>query len=232
VIKVMATGGISTPGNPGASQLTFEEMTAAVGEAHQHGLSVAAHAHTSAGIRTALEAGVDTIEHAALVDDLGLQLLLKHDATLVPTVSALNNIAPGLGIPEATVRKSLAARDQYRDSTRRAITAGVRIAAGTDAGTALNPIGGLVDELVMYCEAGMSAADALRAATVTAGDVVGSALGVLDVGRPADVIVVTDDPRSSVEALRSPVHVVSRGRLVPMAWIEETLDELATVVTA
>ena len=126
----------------------------------------------------------------------------------------LNRISPGFEDPDATVRKSLDARPTYRQSTGRAMMAAVRIAAGTDAGTALNPIGGRVDELLMYCEAGMTQVAALRTATSSAGALIGGRLGVVDVGRPADLIVVAEDPREDLTVLRSPVHVVSRGRLM------------------
>lgn len=181
------------------------------------------------GILAALAAGVDSIEHAAFVDDVALEALRKSTATLVPTVSALNRISPGLGIPDATVRKSLDARPTYRQSTGRAMMAAVRIAAGTDAGTALNPIGGRVDELLMYCEAGMTQVAALRTATSSAGALIGGRLGVVDVGRPADLVVVPEDPREDLTVLRSPVHVVSRGRLMDLPWIEKTLQELGRV---
>ena len=230
VIKLMATGGISTPGDPGASQLTVEEMAVAVEEAHRRGLHVAAHAHAGDGIRAALAAGVDTIEHAAFADADVLQAVLDHSVTLVPTVVALSPIEAGLGIPEATVRKSLAARDRYQESTRRAIDAGVTIAAGTDAGTALNPIGGLVDELQLYVRLGMTPLAAIRAATVTAGAVIGGGLGVLETGRPADLIVVADDPTDDVAVLRRPRHVVSGGRLVDLGWAERTAGELRGVI--
>jgi imidazolonepropionase-like amidohydrolase len=228
----MATGGISTPGDPGASQLTVEELSVAVEEAHRRGLRVAAHAHAGDGIRAALTAGVDTIEHAAFADAEVLQAMLDHSVALVPTVIALSPIEDGVGIPAATVRKSLAARDAYQDSTRRAIEAGVTIAAGTDAGTALNPIGGLVDELALYVQLGMTPLEAIRAATVTAGTVVGGGLGVLEPGRPADLIVVADDPTDDVAVLRRPRHVVRGGRLVDLGWAERTARELHGVVTA
>lgn len=231
VIKLMATGGISTPGDPGASQLTVEEMTVAVQEAHRRGLRVAAHAHTRDGVVAAITAGVDTIEHAAFADAETLDALLSRCVTLVPTVIALSPIAPGCGIPAATVDKSLRAREQYQDSTRRAIAAGVRIAAGTDAGTALNPIGSsLIDELTMYVQLGMSPGDAVRAATVTAGEVVGGGVGVLAVGRPADMVAVREDPTKNVEVLRRPMHVVRAGRLIDLEWTQQTIVELSALV--
>lgn len=232
VIKIMATGGISTPGNPGTSQFTAEELHAAVEEAHKFGLQVAAHAHAADGIKMALQAGVDTIEHAGFADQASLEMIKSCGATLVPTVTALNNIAHGVGIPPATVRKSLAARETYRMNTAKAINAGVHIAAGTDAGTALNPIGGLLDELVMYTERGMTPIDALRSATVHAGPLVEAKLGRIDVGYKADLLVVADDPRSNLSTLRAPKAVLARGRLVPLPWVEETIDRLRDVVTA
>lgn len=230
VVKLMATGGISTPGNPGVPGLNLDEMTAAVEEAHKLGARVAAHAHSPAGIVAALTAGVDTIEHAAFADDDALELIKSTGATLVPTVSALNNIAPGVGIPDDTVEKSLAARETYRASTARAIGAGVRIAAGTDAGTAFNPIGGLVDELEMYCAAGMSAFEAVRAATVRAGAVVGGQVGMIAAGYRADLLVLADDPRTDIAALRKPSRVIARGKVLNRAWLDDTLEEYAGVL--
>jgi imidazolonepropionase-like amidohydrolase len=230
VVKLMATGGISTPGNPGVPGLNLDEMTAAVEEAHKLGARVAAHAHAPAGIVAALTAGVDTIEHAAFADDNAFELLKSTDATLVPTVSALNNIAPGVGIPDDTVEKSLAARETYRASTARAIHAGVRIAAGTDAGTAFNPIGGLIDELEMYCAAGMSAFEAVRSATVHAGPLVGGQVGMISPGYRADLLVLADDPRTDIAALRKPSRVIARGKVLNRAWLEETIEEYAGVL--
>jgi imidazolonepropionase-like amidohydrolase len=231
VVKLMATGGISSPGDPTASTLTQEEMAVAVEEAHKRGITVAAHAHNRAGILAALQAGVDSIEHAAFADDESLEAIISHQATLVPTVSALNNIAPDVGIPIETVRKSLQARQTYVESTSRAISAGVRIAAGTDAGTALNPIGGLVDELEMYCAGGMSWLEAVAAATVNAGALVGGGLGVIATGRPADVIVVDADPGEALTTLREPRHVIKGGSLVDLPWVRQTIAEVRAVAS-
>jgi imidazolonepropionase-like amidohydrolase len=230
IIKLMATGGISTPGNPGLPGLTVEEMSAAVEEAHKLGAQVAAHAHAPEGIIAALTSGVDTIEHAAFADDDALKLMKSIGTTLVPTVSALNPIAPGVGIPDDTVEKSLAARATYRANTARAISVGVHIAAGTDAGTALNPIGGLVDELQMYCDAGMSAFDAVRTATVNAGPVIGAKVGMITPGYRADLLVLTRDPRTDIAALREPGLVIARGQVVKRTWLDETLGEYAGVL--
>jgi imidazolonepropionase-like amidohydrolase len=143
---------------------------------------------------------------------------------------ALNPIAPGVGIPDDTVEKSLAARATYRANTARAISVGVHIAAGTDAGTALNPIGGLLEELDMYCDAGMSAFEAVRTATVNAGPVVGAKVGMIAPGYRADLLVLGGDPRADLAVLREPSLVISRGRVVERAWLEETLGEYAGVL--
>jgi imidazolonepropionase-like amidohydrolase len=230
VIKLMATGGISTPGDPNVQGLGQAEMTAAVDEAHRHGALVAAHAHSPTGIIAALHAGVDTIEHAAFVDDEAIDLLISTGRTLVPTVSALSPIAPGLGIPEDTVAKSIAAREIFRASVGRAVKAGVHIAAGTDAGTAFNPIGGLVDELDLYIAGGMTAFDALRSATVSTGPVLGMQIGVIAPGYRADLIVVESDPRVDIAVLRRPARVFARGGELDLAWLDATIDEYAGVL--
>jgi imidazolonepropionase-like amidohydrolase len=232
VIKIMASGGISTPGDPSIPQFTVDEMHAAVDEAHRFGRQVAAHAHAARAIALAIEAGVDTIEHAGFADAEALELLVRHDRTLVPTVSALNEIMDGVGIPAQTVIKSLAARETYRRNTGLAITAGVRIAAGTDAGTAFNPIGGLVDELEMYCERGMTAELALRAATVHAGPLIDSNVGRIEPGFRADLLVVPEDPRADISVLRRPSAVISRGRVLSISSLEDSVAELAAAVAA
>jgi imidazolonepropionase-like amidohydrolase len=193
---------------------------------------VAAHAHSPTGIIAALRSGVDTIEHAAYIDDEAIDLLISTGRTLVPTVSALSPIAPGLGIPEDTVAKSIAAREIFRASVGRAVTAGVHIAAGTDAGTAFNPIGGLVDELDLYLAAGMTAFDALRSATVNTGPVLGEKVGMIAEGYRADLIAVESDPRVDIAALRRPARVFTRGRALDPAWLDDTLAEYAGVLAA
>jgi imidazolonepropionase-like amidohydrolase len=236
VVKLMATGGISSPGNPGLPQLGVAELAAGVEEAHNAGVLAAAHAHAPQGIANAIEAGVDTIEHAAFADDDNHKLMIAAGVTLVPTVTALDPIADGIGIPAATVAKSLKARETYRANTAKAIAAGVRIAAGTDAGTAFNPIGGLLDELMMYVERGMSTTEALRAATVIAGSLVRRAgddgrIGVVAVGARADLLITERDPRADLEVLRRPSRVVVGGRPVDLGWVGRTLEETTPVLT-
>jgi imidazolonepropionase-like amidohydrolase len=234
-VKMMATGGISTPGNPGLPQLSIAEMSAGIEEAHKAGVLVAAHAHASEGIANAIEAGVDTIEHAAFADDETHQRMIAAGITLVPTVIALSPIAQGIGIPVATVEKSLKARGTYQANTAKAIAAGVTIAAGTDAGTALNPIGLLLDELIMYRDGGMTETEALRSATATAGRLVrrvgeDASVGVISSGARADLLIVNGDPRTDLEILRRPAGVVIGGKPVDLSWVDETLNQLSLVL--
>jgi imidazolonepropionase-like amidohydrolase len=235
VIKFMASGGISTPGNPDLAELTIEELSAGIAEAHRAGVLAAAHAHSPAGIANAIRAGVDTIEHAAFADAATHALMIEAGITLVPTVTALSPIAEGMGIPRDTVIKSLRARETFQKNTGGAISAGVTIAAGTDAGTALNPIGGLLDELQLYVQRGMSPADALRSCTVTAGRLVrrvgeDAEAGVIAVGARADLLIVPGDPLQDLEVLRRPAAVIVGGRAVDLGWLEQTLLETEPVL--
>jgi imidazolonepropionase-like amidohydrolase len=225
VIKLMATGGLSSPGNPRASEFSPAELAAAIEEAHRAGLPVAAHAHSAAGVTAALAAGADTIEHGAFLDQDAIEALLASRAVLVPTITALKNLDPESGVDAEVLAKSQSALPRFEDSIRAAIKAGVPIAAGTDAGTALNPIGELVDELKAYCRLGLSSYDALRAGTVRSGELVGGGLGQADVGRPAALLVVDRDPRLDLDALTQPNAVVLSERVLPVSALVEQLAE-------
>lgn len=237
VIKFMATGGISTPGDPGIAELTAEELTIGVAEAHRAGVLAAAHAHAPAGIANAIRAGIDTIEHAAFADAGTHAQMAEAGVVLVPTVTALSPIAEDMGIPQDTVIKSLRHRETFQRNTGAAIKAGVVIAAGTDAGTALNPIGGLLDELQLYVRLGMTRTDALRSATVTAGRLVrrsaeSADVGIIAAGARADLLTVPGDPREDLETLRKPASVICGGSPVDLRWVEQTLAETGLVLSA
>ncbi len=227
VIKVMASGGFSTPGDPNAAEYTVEELRAAVAEARRAGVTVAAHSHANAGVLAALEAGVDTIEHGGLLQDDGVAALAASSAALVPTLRAMT--AP---ISDPRVQPEIAAAygaalPRYRHSIKSALDSGVSILAGTDAGTYLNDIGGLVDELEQYVDLGASADSALRSAT-TAGDrTAGKPIGRIEAGWAGDLVVVDDDPVNQIAALRAVHAVVADGTVVDLPWIEQTLARYA-----
>jgi imidazolonepropionase-like amidohydrolase len=228
VIKLMATGGLSTPGSADAVELTVDELRAGVEEAHHAGLTAAAHAHAPAGIEAAVLAGVDTVEHAAFADDKQVQLMKAHGVVLVPTLAALDNVRAGSGIDHEVVSKSEAARETFHRNVGRAIRAGVTVGAGTDAGTALNPVGLLVDELGHYLRLGMTETDALRSATVVGGSLIGPEVGRISEGWHADLLVVRRDPRQDLRALRRPELVIARGTLVDPAWARGVIAALGS----
>ena len=226
VVKLMATGGLSTPGSADSPELTIDELKAGVEEAHKAGLKAAAHAHNSAGIAAALEAGVDSIEHAALATEADFRSLVDNGTTLVPTLVAISHIRSGIAIDEAVVRKTEAVREQFTEAIRTAIRSGVTIVAGTDAGTALNPIGRVVDEITEYVRLGMPTLDALASATTRAGKLLGNGAGVIQEGAPADLLALRGDPRRDLAWLRKPSWTAARGRLVSSDWVEATIASL------
>jgi imidazolonepropionase-like amidohydrolase len=224
-LKVIATGGVITEqGTPGATAMTPYELCAAVEEAHKVGLRVAAHAHGTEGIKNALRAGVDTIEHASYLDDEAIELFLEGDAWMVSTLIASERLMPHLDDPAMPAH----VRDKIRDHTcqeaaslERAITAGVRIAAGTDAGTGYNPHGGLPEQVTLLGDHGMTPEQALTAATWASANAIGIAEthGKIAVGRRADLLVVDGDPFDDLVALRNVRAVYLGGRLVDVARV-------------
>jgi imidazolonepropionase-like amidohydrolase len=224
-LKVIATGGVITEqGTPGAAAMSPYELSAAVEEAHKVGLRVAAHAHGTEGIKNALRAGVDTIEHASYLDDEAIELFLEGDAWMVSTLIASERLMPHLDDPAMPAH----VRDKIRDHTsqeaaslERAIMAGVRIAAGTDAGTGYNPHGGLPEQVALLGNHGMTPEQALAAATWDSAHAIGLAEmhGKIAVGRRADLLVVNGDPFADLAALRNVRAVYLGGRLVDVAGV-------------
>ncbi|MGD1067413.1 MAG: amidohydrolase family protein [Vulcanimicrobiaceae bacterium] len=218
-IKLIATGGVLTKGAvPGQDQLSEEEMRAAVHEAHTHGLRVAAHAIGTSGIKNALRAGVDSIEHGHLLDDEALALFAERGAALVPTLAAVTCIvenAAGGTMPDFVVRKAEALVAQAAANITRAWRAGVRITGGSDAGTPFNYHQNYAYELeLMVRQLGMTPLQALHAATENGGALLGVDAGVLAPNRPADLLVLARDVTDDVRALRDPLVVVKAGAIV------------------
>jgi imidazolonepropionase-like amidohydrolase len=222
-IKVMATGAIMAPANerPGQAQFRPQELRAAVETAHALGRRVGAHAHGIEGIRNAVAAGVDTIEHGTYLheDPAVAAQMAERGIALVPTLKAGALLAdpPGPGIPAEIVQKAREARDHAGRSFRLAMKAGVPIAMGTDAATSFNHHGENADELGLMVEAGMSPMQAIVAATATAARALGRdhELGTLEPGRLADLIVVSGNPLLDVTILRqTPLFVLLNGQRV------------------
>jgi imidazolonepropionase-like amidohydrolase len=216
-IKVMATGGVLTPGvDP--SQTTFqpEELQAAVEEAHKAGRPIASHAIGNRGIKNALRAGIDSIEHGFYLDDEAVNLALENDAYMVPTLIAVDQIVNNgaqAGIPDWVVRKAESEAGHHRESFALAVRSGMRIAAGTDAGTPFNPHGDLGLELARMVEFGLGEMAAVVAATSAAARLlrIDHLVGSVQVGRQADLLLVEGDPLTDITAMRRPALVMKAG---------------------
>jgi imidazolonepropionase-like amidohydrolase len=223
VIKIIATGGVMTPGvEPGSPQMTFEEMRAAIEEARKAGRRTAAHAMAATGISEAIDAGITSIEHGVFLTEEIVAHMRRDGTFLVPTLNAPSAIAAGglaAGIPAFMVRKSEQVVPAHVASFQLAHRAGVRIAAGADSGTPLNFHGSLLPELTLMVKYGMTPLEAIRSATVTAAECLGlgEVTGRVAPGYAADLIAVAGDPAERIEALADLKLVLANGRVIPPA---------------
>jgi imidazolonepropionase-like amidohydrolase len=217
VIKILATGGVLSRGDsPGAAQFTFEELKAAADTAHMGGRKIAAHAHGAEGIKNAIRAGIDSIEHASLIDDEGIRLAKEHGTYLVMDIyndDYILNEAPKWGLPTENLDKERMVGRLQRENFRKAFQAGVKMAFGTDAG--VYPHGDNAKQFFYMVKYGMSPAQAIRAATSSAADLIGRAkdVGTIEAGKFADIIAVNADPMADVRALEH-VDFVMKGGVV------------------
>ena len=220
VIKIIATGGVMTPGvEPGSPQMTLEEMRAAIEEARKAGRRTAAHAMAATGISEAIDAGITSIEHGVYLTEEIVAHMRRDGTFLVPTLNAPAAIATGglaAGIPEYMVRKSEQVVPPHVASFQLAHRAGVRIAAGADSGTPLNFHGSLLPELTLMVKYGMTPLEAIRSATVTAADCLGlgEVTGRVAPGYAADLIAVAGDPAERIDALADLKLVLVNGRAI------------------
>ncbi len=217
VIKICATGGVfSRNTEPGQQQLAEAEMHAIVDEAHQWGLKVAAHAHGANGINAALRAGVDTIEHASLIDDAGIALAKKSDSWLSMDIYNTDYTqAEGAknGVLEDNLRKDREIAEVQRQGFRRAHAAGVRMVYGTDAG--VYPHGQNGRQFAVMVRYGMTPLQAIQSATVNASQALGrDDVGVAEVGRWADLVAVKGDPTADAALLANVPVVIKGGDIV------------------
>ncbi|TMG71048.1 MAG: amidohydrolase family protein [Chloroflexi bacterium] len=214
VIKIFSTGGVLGEGAPPeVSQFTPEETAAAVAEAHNAGLRITTHAHGSGGMRVAAEAGIDSVEHATLLDERTVRLLKERDVAIIPTFAAIHSLLEHANVLDPVViERTRAVADRHREGVRMAHRAGVRIAAGTDSGTPFNLHERFAVELELLTECGLSAEQALAAATSGSARVVGlEKAGHIGGGCWADLVFVDGDPIADVAVLLSPKTVYVRG---------------------
>lgn len=221
VIKLMATGGVGTPGGelPTSMQLNPDEMAAAVTEAHKAGKPATAHAHGTEGIKQALRAGVDCIEHGVYLDDEAIELMLRDNVTLSPTLSVYWRIieAGAVGmVPAFRVPKAEATVKHHAESFRRAVAAGVKIALGTDAVALHHPLGDVVYELELWTRNGMKSQTAIESATREAARVcqLEHEIGTIEEGKIADLLIVEGDVLAEMGNLRNVRHVMRAGQTV------------------
>ena len=218
VIKILATGGVLSKGDsPGAPQFTPEELKAAAEEAHMAGRKIAAHAHGTQGIKNAILAGIDSIEHASLIDDEGIRLAKEHGVYLVMDIYNDDYIlgkAIEFGLPKENVAKEQEIGKKQRENFERAVKAGAKMAFGTDAG--VYPHGDNAKQFFYMVKYGMTPAQAIRAATSNAADLIGRAqdVGSVEAGKYADIIAVSADPLKDVRALENVGFVMKGGTVV------------------
>ncbi len=223
VIKLIVTGAVLTRGTvPGAIELDAPLVAAAVEEATRRGVHVAAHAHGAEGIKLAIRAGVRSIEHGSLIDDEGIDLLVRHGTWLVADVYDGDWIAEEgarAGWPAETMAKNELTTQAQRDGFSKAVRAGVRIAFGTDSG--VYPHGRNAIQFGYQVRLGQPPIDAIRSATTEAAELMGweRSVGALEPGRAADILVLAGDPLSDIESLQAPLAVVKGG--APVAGVGE-----------
>lgn len=220
VIKLMATGGVLTAGvEPGSPQLEEDELRAGIEEAHKAGRRTATHAQGTSGIKNAVRAGIDTVEHGIYLDDEVIAMMRERGVVLVPTLAAPYQIVAAgeaKGIPAYAVEKSRRVMDAHRESFARAHAAGVPIAAGNDGGTPFNPAHDLVTELRLMVEAGMNPTAALATAGPGSARALGreDRIGTVAPGYAADLLLLDGDPLVDITALAHPWCVVQGGKIV------------------
>jgi imidazolonepropionase-like amidohydrolase len=214
VIKVMATGGVLTPGISATfTAFSAAELAAAIDEAHKWGRGVAAHAIGAEGARNAVLAGVDSVEHCVQVDaDLAKEMKARGTFRS-PTLCAIRGILDNADeVPDYAVQKAASLEAEGRDSFRRAVRAGVRHVCGTDAGTPFNPHGNAPRELIHMVAWGMTPLKAMQAATVNGAELLRLPLvGTIEEGKEADVVLYDGNPLEDMSTLLEPVLVLKAG---------------------
>ena len=216
VIKIMTTGGVLSLGDSAqGAQMTFEEVKAVVETAHEYGLKVAVHAHGSEGMKRAILAGVDSIEHGTFMNDEIVALMVEHGTYFVPTLSAGRYIlekakVPGF-LPPSVAAKAMLVGPAMTATFQRAYHAGVKIAFGTDQGVA--PHGDNAKEFIYMVEDGMPPMKAIQAATIEGARLLGveKDLGSVEAGKFADLVAVPGDPLADIKVMTQVSFVMKAG---------------------
>lgn len=218
LIKITSTGGVLSYAKDGmGAQFTEEEIKAIVSTAKDYGFKVAAHAHGVEGMKRAIIAGVNSIEHGTYMNEEVMELMKKHGTYYVPTVIAGRSTAdsaqkPGY-YPEIVRKKALEIGPKIQSTFGKAYKAGVKIAFGTDAGVFGH--GKNAIEFQLMTEAGMPALEAIQSATVTAAELLGQSenLGTIEPGKLADIIAVDENPQENIKTLTQVKFVMKEGKV-------------------
>jgi imidazolonepropionase-like amidohydrolase len=216
LIKITATGGVLSLAKNGQNpQFTEEEIRSIVETAKDYGFRVAAHAHGAEGMKRAIRAGVNSIEHGTLMDDEAIELFKKYGTWYVPTITAGRSVTDSAQIPgyypDVVTKKALEIGPQLITTFTKAYKAGIKIAFGTDAGVFKH--GQNWKEFVYMIQAGMTPMDAIKAATVNAADLLGmkDQLGSIEVGKFADIVAVDGDPLKDSQTFGKIIFVMKDG---------------------
>lgn len=216
LIKITATGGVLSVAKSGKNPQFFEdEIEAIVKTAKDYGFKVAVHAHGEEGMKRAIRAGVNSIEHGTFMDDETIELFKKHGTWYVPTITAGKAVGDSAKIPgyypPVVIPKALETGPQIQKTFAKAYKAGVKIAFGTDAGVYKHGMNWL--EFGYMIDAGMTPMDAIKSATISAADLLGEKdkLGSIEAGKLADIVAVDGDPLKDSKAFGKVVFVMKDG---------------------
>ena len=218
LIKITATGGVLSNAKDGAgAHFTEDEIRAVVQTAKDYGFKIAAHAHGAEGMKRAIRAGVNSIEHGTFMDDETIELLKKNGTYYVPTITAGKSVADSAKIPgyypPLVVPKAIETGPKIQGTFAKAYKAGVKIAFGTDAGVFMH--GKNYMEFQYMVEAGMPPMAAIQSATIIAADLLGvkDKLGSIEKGKLADIIAVDGDPLNNIGAMKNVSFVMKEGEV-------------------
>ena len=220
LIKIMATGGVMTKGvEPGNAQFTVDEMKVMIEEAHKAGRKTATHAQGLQGIKNALYAGIDSIEHGCFLDDECLERMKEQNTFLVPTLCAPQCIIDkGVenGVAKYAVDKTLKVKDAHVVSVKRAYEKGIPIALGTDAGTPFNYHNNTAYEMELLARLNIPNMDILKMATINSARCVGveKDYGSIEVGKQADLVCLNENPLENISNVRKINRVIQSGKIV------------------
>lgn len=217
LVKIMATGGVMTTGvEPGSPQLSMEEMKAAVEEAYKAGKKTASHAQGTQGIKNAILAGIDSIEHGLILDEEAVDMMYENNTYLVPTLVAPYVIVEKgveAGIKKDSYEKAVSIMESHIKSFKMSYEKGVKIAMGTDAGTPFNTHDMAWMELKLMIEYGMKPMDAIVSSTRNSAELLDilDDYGTIEKGKFADFLILDENPLENIETLSKINTVYKKG---------------------